>query len=141
MIRRAEAVRFDGVVDVEAGRNQPLMVTVEDASGEEAEVFLKPSARPELGVEGLANEVLAACVAGQLGLPICEPILVEMTPGWIATIPDAALRDVLGRSSPVAFGSRSAGPGWKGWAAKDHVLGERRPVATAIFFFISGARV
>lgn len=135
MIRKAEAVRFDGVVDIVSGRNQPLKVTVEDAEGQEIDVFLKPSGRPELGIEGLANELLAACVAGSLGLPICEPFLVQMTPEWIASIPDAALRDVLMRSSPVAFGSRSAGAGWKGWAAEDQVLGERRSVATAIFVF------
>lgn len=135
MIRRAEAIRYDGIVAAEAGRNQPLMVTVEDADGEEIEVFLKPSGRPELGIEGLANELLAACIAGQMGLPVCEPLLVEMTPDWIATVPHPELREVLGRSSPIAFGSRSAGQGWKAWAAKDHVLGDRRSAATAIFVF------
>lgn len=133
MIRKADAVRFDGVVT--SGRNEPLRVTAEAIDGEELEVFLKPSGRPELGIEGLANELLAACVAGHVGLPICEPVLVEMSPDWISSIPDRALQDVLRRSCPIAFASKSAGVGWKTWAGEDRLLGERRAAATAILAF------
>lgn len=119
MIRKADAIRFDGVVT--SGRNHPLRVTAEAIDGEELEVFLKPSGRPELGVEGLANELLAACVAGHVGLPICEPILVEMSPDWISSVPDRTLQEVLRGSCPIAFASKSAGVGWKTWAGEDRL--------------------
>ena len=57
-------VRFDR--EAESGRNKPLRVVVEtsDAIGHEA--FLKASARPELGVEGVGER--SDC--GDLGLPM-----------------------------------------------------------------------
>ena len=103
MIRRAIPVRFDRIA--EAGRNRPLLVTVETADGAEHEVFLKVSARPELGIEGLSNELLAACLAGDLGLPINEPLLVELLPEWIGSIPDREVRAVLEQSATIAFAS------------------------------------
>ncbi len=133
MIRYADAVRFDRLA--ERGRNEPLRVTVEVDDGDELEVFLKPSARPEVGVEGMANELFAACVAGHLQLPICEPIAVRMSPEWIASIQNVALRQLLERSCPVAFGSLAAGAGWRSWTGEDRLIGDRRPAALAIFVF------
>ena len=133
MIRYADATRFDRLA--EQGRNQPLRITVEVDGGEELEVFLKPSARPEIGIEGMANELFAACVAGHLGLPICEPLAVRMSADWIASIHDAALRQILTKSSPVAFGSVAAGKGWRRWTAEDNLIGDRRAVALAVFVF------
>jgi hypothetical protein len=132
MLRVATAVRYDR--DAEAGRNRPLRVTAE-VDDEEIDVFLKPSGRPELSVTGLAHEVIAACVAGRLGLPICEPLLVEMTPEWIASVHDAATRYVLERSSRIAFGSRAAGVGWRQWSSDDVLTTGRRQKALEIFAF------
>lgn len=133
MIRFAEAVRFDRLA--EQGRNEPLRVTVETEDGEELEVFLKPSARPEMGIEGMANELFAACIAGHLGLPICEPIAVRISADWVASIQDPNLRHVLNLSSSVAFGSVSAGSGWRRWTSDDKLIGQRRPTALAVFVF------
>lgn len=133
MIRYADAVRFDRLA--EQGRNEPLRVAVEVNGGEELEVFLKPSARPEVGIEGMANELFAACIAGHLGLPTCEPIAVRMSTEWIGSIRDPALRQVLTQSSPIAFGSVAAGNGWRRWTGDDKLFGERRSVALAVFTF------
>jgi hypothetical protein len=133
MIERAEAIRFDRIAD--AGRNLPLRVTVETVAGDEIEVFLKPSGRPELSVSRLASEVLAACIAGHLGLPVCQPLLVNMSPEWIASIPDAGLRAILEDSSPIAFGSKAAGPGWRQWSAEDVLTNGRKTTALGIFAF------
>ena len=135
MIRNAQAIRYDGTVSSQFGRNEPLRVVAETDDGEEIEVFLKISARPELGVEGLANELIAAFIAGQLNLPICEPFLVHLSTDWIESISDTATRNAVRQSVPLGFGSRSAGDGWKTWAAADHILGDRRPVALSIFAF------
>lgn len=133
MIRIAEATEFRGLALT--GRNAPLQIAAETDDGELVEVFLKPSGRPELGQEGLANELLAACVAGQIGLPVCEPILVKITTAWVDTIPDATVRAVLGESAEIGFGSLSAGEGWRIWSSGDQVLGNRRAPALGIFAF------
>ncbi|MBR2269867.1 HipA family kinase [Sphingobium sp.] len=133
MIRYAEAVRFDRLA--EQGRNEPLRVTVELEDGEELDVFLKPSGRPEVGIEGMANELFAACIAGHLGLPICEPIAVRMSPEWIGSIQNAGIRQMLNQSSPVAFASVAAGNGWRRWTSDDKLTGERRQAALSIFVF------
>jgi hypothetical protein len=103
MISLALATRYDRVA--EAGRNRPLRVVVETQDGEEYEVFLKPSGRPELSVTGLAHEVIAACIAGRVGLPVCRPFLVELLPDWVASVHDADIRQILEASDPIAFGS------------------------------------
>jgi hypothetical protein len=133
MIRRAVPIRYDRVA--EAGRNRPLLITVETDDGVEHEAFLKASGSPELGVEGLANEAVAASVAGDLGLPINEPFLVELDPNWISAIRDPEIREMLEQSVPVAFASTSAGPQWHVWSAGDRLHSGRRPAALAILAF------
>jgi len=133
MISRAIATRYDRLAD--SGRNLPLRVVVETQDGEEVEVFLKPSGCPELSVVGLAHEAIAACIAGHIGLPICRPFLVELTPAWIASVHDTEVRDLLQLSSSVAFGSTSAGPGWKSWSSEDVLTNARRSTALGIFVF------
>ena len=133
MIKRALATRYDRAA--ESGRTQPLRVAVEVEDGRECEVFLKPSAAPGLDVEGLANEVLAACIGSQLGVPCCEPFLVEITPEWTASIIDPPARAVLDRSNSIAFGSLSAGEGWRPWLQSDVVTQDRRDAALAVLAF------
>ena len=133
MITRAFATRYDR--RAEAGRNNPLRVTVETPDGEEHEVFLKASGAPELSVAGLAAETLAACIAGRLGLPVCRPFLVEISAAWIATVEDVAAREMLSRSNGVAFGSTAAGKDWRPWSSDDGVTAARRQAALEILAF------
>jgi hypothetical protein len=133
MIRRAVATRFDRLAG--AGRNNPMRVVVETANGVEHDVYLKASGSPELSIPGLAAEALAACIAGHLGLPICEPFLVEIDPVWAATIPDASARDVLSKSDSVAFASKAATDGWNLWTPEEKLTPGRRQMALAILAF------
>jgi hypothetical protein len=133
MIRDAVPVRFDR--PAESGRTQPLRVTVETPDGEQHEIFLKASASPGLGIEGLANEALAACLAGDLGLPINEPFLVKLNEDWIASVPDPAIRQTLHESVPIAFGSKAAGTQWKLWSPSDLLTSDMHPLALAILAF------
>ncbi len=133
MIRRATTIEFRGLA--QQGRNEPLIVVAETADGEELELYMKPSGRPELGFEGMANELFAACIAGQLGLPICEPILVHIHPDWIESLPSPGLQHLMRASCPVAFGSVAAGDGWRLWSTGDQALGSRREAALGIFAF------
>lgn len=133
MIRCASPLRYDGLAL--SGRNQPLRVQVQTDDGVEHDVFLKPSGRPELGIEGLANEALAACIATTLGLPITEPLLVNLDPVWVDAIADRDTQKILRASTPTAFGSTWAGSQWKVWAPSDVLVGVRRQVALEIFAF------
>lgn len=133
MIRRAGAVRFDRLAA--QGRNQPLLITVETDNGDEVDVYLKPSGRAGVGIEGMANELFAACIAGHLGLPTCEPVIVSISPPWISSIQDPETRGILAASCPLAFASCSAGRGWRSWIDDDHIIGQRRANALAIFAF------
>jgi hypothetical protein len=133
VIRRASPIRYDRIA--ESGRNRPLRVLLETPDRQEHEAFIKVSASPELGVEGLANEALAACLAGDLGLPINEPFLVELNEEWVETIPDPALQQIIRDSVPVAFGCKAAGTQWKLWSSSDVLTVDRRPSALAIFAF------
>ena len=110
-------------------------MAVETPDGKEHEVYLKASGAPELSISGLVAEALAACIAGQVGLPVCRPFLVELLPDWVATVTDASARDMLVRSNPVAFGSTAAGTGWKPWSAEDSVTAARRQSALEILAF------
>ena len=133
MITRALATRYDR--RAEAGRNNPLRVAVETMDGQEHEVYLKASGMPELSIAGLAAEALAACIAGQVGLPVCRPFLVEIYPDWIATVPDRKTRDMLDQSSNLAFGSEAAGDGWRLWGSNDSLTPGRRQTALEILAF------
>jgi hypothetical protein len=83
---------------------------VETTDGAEHEVFLKASARPELGIEGLSNEALPACLAGET-------------------------REMLQRSSAVAFGSEAAGRQWRIWSAGDRITAALGAAALEILAF------
>jgi hypothetical protein len=133
MISRAVATRYDKVAD--GGRNQPLLVLVETDAGVEHEVYMKPSGRPEMSVTGMAHEVLASCIGGHVGLPVCKPFLVELLPEWIESVPDPAVRAMLEASNPIAFASEAAGLGWLKWTPEEILTAARRPDALAIFAF------
>jgi hypothetical protein len=133
MIRLIDAAEFRGLAS--GGRNEPLRVLGTDSGGQGFEVYLKPSGRPEFGIESSCNELLATLLAGELGLPVCEPILVRLSPDWIATIDDPELQSVLRQSGDMAFSSRSAGLGWKLWSSGESLLLDRRPKAIEIFAF------
>ncbi|MCG5241898.1 HipA family kinase [Azospirillum doebereinerae] len=112
-----------------------MLLTVETADGDEHDVYVKPSGRPEVGIEGMANELLAAQLAHDLGVPVNEPFLVWLDPVLIKSIPDRKLQSVLENSSPLAFGSRSAGNGWRDWHAGDRVTAGRIGMAIRVLAF------
>ena len=91
------------------GRTRRLLLVCTNAAGDEVKLYAKVSARCDQGAVNLAREAIASCLAGDLGLPVLQPYLVELPAVWVASVPDAALRADLTASSPVAFGSRVAG--------------------------------
>ncbi|MGE3248587.1 MAG: HipA family kinase [Hyphomonadaceae bacterium] len=127
-------MRFDGVETT--GRNKPLrvaVVTLDDLKVHDT--FLKPSGRKEVGIEGMANEALAGMLARRLGLPACEPFLVEITPQFIESIKAPDVASLLRASSPICFACEDAGSQWAIWTAGESLLSDRVPMALAITAF------
>ena len=133
MLRRVVANQFDRTA--RTGRTRPLFLTCRDAAGEGVEVIAKLSARCDQGVVNLAREVIAACLAGDLGLPVPEPVLVELPSDWIASVTEPATREALRASLPVAFGSKQVGPQFSTWKPETRLTPAMMPVALAIFAF------
>lgn len=131
MIETAQAVRYSG--EVEQGRTGPLRVFVETADASKIEVILKATHSHQLTIEGLANEMLGSLLAGDPGLPTPKPLFVELSPEFIATIPDDDVRARLAAACPVAFGSTHAGPQWRRWQPIDRT--DQFDLALALFAF------
>lgn len=133
MLARVSPVDF--VRPTMSGRTQPALLNCERAGGEAIEVVAKFSAYCDEGVTNLTREVIAACLAGDLGLPIPEPVLIEVTDQWINIIPCLSRRAKISTSARVAFGSKHAGPQFSQWSPGTTLLEAMVPAAVAIFVF------
>ena len=125
-----EAVREAGVV-----RTKPPILACVTRHGQTTDPFCKISEGCEEGVIGLAMEVVAACVAIRLELPVPAPFLVDLPP----RLSDAARDEHVGRriraSSSVAFGSMYL-PGPFGlWHGGSIVKREMMEVVLGAFVF------
>jgi hypothetical protein len=133
MLTRVTAIELVRVAG--NGRTKPVMLVCRDAEGAEIELFAKLSARCEQGVVHLVREAIAACLAGDLGLPVPQPFLVELSPAWIAAVPEPGTRDAMAASSPVAFGSRLVGRQFAAWHSGVTLRAETVETALGIFVF------
>jgi hypothetical protein len=133
MILRATPIAFDRAMG--NGRTRPALLVCETQAGDEVEVVAKFSANCDQVVTNLAREVIAACLAGDLGLPIPTPYLLDITPAWAASVTDATIRANIQRSAPVAFGSSFAGPQFSAWNDGISLRPAMVPVALATFVF------
>lgn len=133
MLPRATPIAFDRAMG--NGRTKPALLVCETPAGEEVEVVAKFSAYCDQGVTNLAREVIAACLAGDLGLPIPTPYLLDITPTWAASVTDAAIRTNIQRSAPVAFGSSFAGAQFSAWNDGTTLRPAMVPLALATFVF------
>lgn len=133
MLRRVRPIQYDRPVT--SGRTNPAFVTCEAEDGAIIELVAKFSAGCELREVNLAMEVVAACLAADLSLPIPEPFLVEFSTEWASVIPDAVRRERIMASSPLAFGSRLVTGGYRIWSEGTTMLNTMLPAAAAIFAF------
>lgn len=133
MIRHAHPLRFDRVA--ESGRTEPLRVAVETADGVEHDVIMKASANRETTVESLANEMLGSLLASDLGLPVTEPLFIDLDAAFIAAIAHDHIRDRLQQSSSVAFASVVAGQQWRRWMSSDKLIADQIGMALGIVGF------
>jgi hypothetical protein len=118
-----------------SGRTRPAIVTCETAEGDIVEVVAKFSAGCDLGVTSLAREVVAACLAADLELPVPQPFLLEISPDWANIIVDAGYRELVARSSRIAFGSKYLGNQYTAWSSGTRLLDDMVGIAAAAFVF------
>ena len=133
MLETVTPVRFHAPLT--SGRNKPARVECEKGDGSLVEVVAKFAGNCDRGETALAIEVVAACLAADLGLPVPKPYLLNIGPAWVGTIPDAPYRAAVGRSGSVAFGSTHVGTGYRLWTSHDRLSPDMLPVALATFCF------
>ncbi|MCC8937435.1 hypothetical protein H8A99_13370 [Bradyrhizobium sp. Arg68] len=117
------------------GKTEPLMLLCERQDGSEVELVAKFSGVCEEKEVNLAREVIAVCLAADLNLPVAEPMIVEASPDWIDTIPDAAIRAKVAGSCRLAFGSKLITGQYSVWNSGTQVTESMLLTAAAIFTF------
>jgi hypothetical protein len=123
VIATVEAVAFVRLLS--SGRTKPALCICERANGSRVDVIVKQAAGCDAGIAGLSREAIAACLAADLGLPVCEPLWVKVPSGLIAeTTPSI--------TPTIAFGSRYAGPQYGTWISGTKLDGS---LASQIMFF------
>jgi hypothetical protein len=133
MLARVRAVEY--VRPMESGRTSPLLVRCAQPDGTVIEVVVKFSEFCDQRQENLAMEAVAACLAGDLGLPIPEPFFVDVPNEWADVVPDQARRKRILQSSRVAFGSRLVTGGYSVWTPDTRISDGMADTAAAIFAF------
>lgn len=132
MISHAVLTRIDRPAS--QGRTCPVLAACKCGEEDEAEVFLKLSAGCDQQVINLAREAVAACLAGDLVLPVPRPWLVEIPPEIISAVTDTQVSEMLRRSSPVAFGSTRSSS-FVAWSSGHSLTRSMYPLAAQILLF------
>jgi hypothetical protein len=133
MIERVAAIQFDKQAG--NGRTEPGFVVAENANSTDIELIVKLSAKCDRGATSLAMELLCACLAGDLRLPVPQPYIVDLSAEWIGSLEDAGWADAATQSIPVAFGSRRVPPGFGQWVTGTSVAEPLASVAAAVLLF------
>ena len=107
MLRTVVASRF--IRMVVAGRNKPLLLA--DDQGTE---YVAKFSSCECGHIGLVREALAGMLASDLGLPVTEPVTIELVKGFVEALPESEVEaiGIIQRSQLPGFGSTLLPPGF-----------------------------
>jgi hypothetical protein len=133
MLREVEAI--DYIRPMSSGRTSPLLLNCERDDGSAIQVVAKFSAFCDQQELHLAREVVGACLAGDLGLPVPEPVIVRFSPDWIETIIHNGVRNRVRASGQLAFGSTLVGPGYSIWRQDTMITEAMIETATGILAF------
>jgi hypothetical protein len=132
VLRRVSPINHDRRAT--RGRTEPLFIICVAADGSPVDVVAKFSGGCDQGNINLAREVIAACLAVDLGLPVPEPFLIDVSRQWVETLPDRE-RAKVRRSSSVAFGSRVMTQPFGVWTPGTAISDKMLPMAVGIFVF------
>ncbi len=119
----------------DSGRTRPLLMLCAADTEAPVEVFCKLSSGCQEGVLNLAREVIAACLATDLGLPVPVPYLVEIPPELSAAVADASIVAQLQDSSSVGFGSARVNRPFSVWTSGNSISETLAPVALSALLF------
>lgn len=133
MLARLTATQV--IREAAAGRTKPLIVSCDNEVAQPIELFCKVSEGCEEGVVGLAMEVVAACIAIRLQLPVPSPFLVDLPPRLSQGGQDERIRRRIVASSSVAFGSMYLPRRFVPWHKGSRVSSETIQVALGAFVF------
>ncbi|WP_143596256.1 HipA family kinase [Tistlia consotensis] len=123
------------VREATSGRTGPLLMRCEADTDHPIELFCKLSAGCDEGVKNLARELIAACLAADLELPVPIPYLVAIPPDLVAVVEDARIAARLAESVPIGFGSARVANQFAAWSRGARLTEEMVPVALGTFIF------
>ena len=133
MLGRVSATEV--VREATSGRTRPVIMSCDSGTDEHIEVFCKISDGCEEGVLGLAREVVAACIAGYLQLPVPDPWLVDLPAALPDALQDESIASRIRDSSSVAFGSTFLRRPFSVWPRGKRISRNMLPVALGAFVF------
>jgi len=133
MLETIIAIRYHSPIS--SGKTKPCRMECEKQNGDTVEVVAKFASGCERRETALAMEVIAACLAADLGLPIPKPYITEVTPDFIATVPVESQRQLMTFSGNLAFASTHVGTGYRVWTSADRISAAVLSDALAIFCF------
>ena len=130
----AEIVPTEFVRRVSNGKTRPAILLADHEDGA-VEVVCKLAAGCERGPTSLAMEVVSALLAGDLGIPIPEPLFVLLEPEFLDALPDAAWAAMARNGPPVALGSKLLPTAYNAWVTGTLPVGQMTAVAASILLF------
>lgn len=133
MLGRVIAVEV--IREAKSGRTRPVLMFCEADTDGAVEIFCKLSAGCFEGVTSLAREVVAACLAIDLNLPVPTPYLVEIPTALASVVTDPDIADRLGTSSSVGFGSAKVANQFSVWTSGSRVSESMLPSALGALVF------
>lgn len=120
---------------VSSGRTRPILMLCGVDSETPIELFCKLSSGCDEGVNNLAREVIAACLATDIGLPTPVPYLVEIPPELANVIADPNTSGRIRTSSSVGFGSAKVHNQFNAWMIGSRISDVMVPAALSTFVF------
>lgn len=135
MLSEVAACRYDR--SMINGRTGPILIAASAADGSEVDLVAKFTNEPQLTVNGLVREAIAAMLAVDLQLPIPEPVLVRLDTMFIDAVDqvDPAVGVRLKTANSVVFGSTKLPGGFGIWSIERDVPAANLGQAVEIFAF------
>ena len=116
------------------GRNRPLLLGCENATGDRLEVVVKFRGR-EMNEKAQVAELVTAQLADDLGLQVPQAAVVDVPAGFEAVVAERELTKLVKGSPGINFGSVHLGVGFTTWPAGRNPVGAQRDHAADIFAF------
>jgi hypothetical protein len=134
MLERVTATAF--LKRMGSGRTKPPLLDCERQNGDRVEVVAKFSGSG-CGPHGIVREAIMAMLAADLGLPVPEPVLVDLVEGFIEALPpeQAALAYELRSSLSPTFGCCRLPAGFSVWSSDRELEAPAIEAAAEIFAF------